>query len=244
MHRSFLIAATLTLVATGLSAQDAKQPAPPKLDTSRGDKMIAEYFRLETAKLQEQLPGGHPDARRLERQAGRVSPAAARDARARSAAGEDGSEAGRSPARSSTRSSSSRSCTSSRGPGCTSPAICICRRTIDEAAAGDSVRLRPRRRRRRTASAIGNKADYQHHGGVVRPERLRLPDDRHAATRRDRGHSPRHAPLRHVVVAQPRLHAGRRRGVELHPGARLSGDAAGGRHDPLRRHRPQRRRGL
>ena len=41
MHRSFLIAATLTLVATGLSGQDAKQPAPPKLDTSRGDQMIA-----------------------------------------------------------------------------------------------------------------------------------------------------------------------------------------------------------
>ena len=26
---------------------------PPKLDTSRGDKMIAEHFRLETAKLRD-----------------------------------------------------------------------------------------------------------------------------------------------------------------------------------------------
>jgi dienelactone hydrolase len=50
MHRTFLIAAILPLVPAGLSAQDAKTEAP-KLDTSRGDRMIAEYFRLETDKL-------------------------------------------------------------------------------------------------------------------------------------------------------------------------------------------------
>ena len=93
------------------------------------------------------------------------------------------------------------------------------------AAAGDSVCLRARggeegRRELRQQGALPASR------GLVRPQRLRLPDDRHAAARRDRGDPPRHAPLRHVVVAQSGLHAGRRRGVELRAGPRLPGDAA------------------
>ena len=48
-------ALSLLVVSLALSlglAQDAPKPDAPKLDTSRGDKMIAEYFRLETEKLE------------------------------------------------------------------------------------------------------------------------------------------------------------------------------------------------
>ena len=86
--------------------------------------------------------------------------------------------------------------------------------------------------------SYGNKVAYQHHGGLVRQQRLRLPGHRHAAARRDRGHPPRHLQREHVVVALARLHAGRRRGVELHPRARLPPDPPGSRRRPHRRHRP------
>ena len=42
----------ITLAFVGL-AQSVFAAEPPKLDTSRGDRMIAEYFRLETAKLRD-----------------------------------------------------------------------------------------------------------------------------------------------------------------------------------------------
>jgi dienelactone hydrolase len=41
-----------TLVASAALAQDAPQAELPVLDTTRGDRMIGEYFRLETEKLQ------------------------------------------------------------------------------------------------------------------------------------------------------------------------------------------------
>src|SRR5262245_11436684 len=46
-------AALLALPSPALLAQDAaKRPAePPKLDTSRGDRMLAEYFERETARI-------------------------------------------------------------------------------------------------------------------------------------------------------------------------------------------------
>ena len=39
------------LVASVAPAQDVPQVEPPAMDTTRGDRMIAEYFRLETEKL-------------------------------------------------------------------------------------------------------------------------------------------------------------------------------------------------
>jgi dienelactone hydrolase len=45
----FLLVASLTIAAA--MAQDQANESPPKLDTSRGDQMVAEYFRLETEKL-------------------------------------------------------------------------------------------------------------------------------------------------------------------------------------------------
>ena len=93
-------------------------------------------------------------------------------------------------------------------------------------AAGHPLRLRPLRPRpRRQQDGLPGPRH------VVRPQRLRLPDHRHAATRRDPRHPSRH--LRHayrhcsygsgqtrrepLVVAGARLHAGRRRVLERHP---------------------------
>ena len=78
---------------------------------------------------------------------------------------------------------------------------------------------------------------------VVRLERLRLPDRRHAATRRGRGQAPRHVQPRPVLVAGPRLHARRRRVLERHPRHRLPALAAGRRPGAHRRDRHLRRRG-
>ncbi len=64
---------------------------------------------------------------------------------------------------------------------------------------------------------------------VVRPQRLRVPDRQHAATRRDRGHPSRHLSREHVVVAFAWLHARGRRGVERHSRAGLPDIAQGGR---------------
>jgi dienelactone hydrolase len=51
MVRAIRLAVAWSLLAGPLAAQEASQPAAAKRDTSRGDRMIAEYFRLETEKL-------------------------------------------------------------------------------------------------------------------------------------------------------------------------------------------------
>ncbi|HEX5102808.1 MAG TPA: prolyl oligopeptidase family serine peptidase [Pirellulaceae bacterium] len=53
MFRCALISYALPLICVAAIAQDAPNAERPQLDTSRGDRMIAEYFRRETAKLQE-----------------------------------------------------------------------------------------------------------------------------------------------------------------------------------------------
>ena len=69
-----------------------------------------------------------------------------------------------------------------------------------------------------------------------------MPDDRHAADGRNRRHPSWHVSLQDVVVAEPRIHARRRRGVELCAGAGLLADPARSRSRTHRRDRPQRRR--
>src|SRR5688572_22051434 len=46
-----LVRAVVILLLCGLPLS-AQEKVKPKLDTSRGDKMLAEYFRIETEKLQ------------------------------------------------------------------------------------------------------------------------------------------------------------------------------------------------
>ena len=242
----FLIAAILPLAAAGLSAQDAKPPAPPKLDTSRGDQMIAEYFRLETDKLKSNCLADIKTLDDWNAKRGEYRRQLLEMLGLDPLPEKTDSEAGRHRQASSTTSSPSRSCTSSRGRGCTSPAICIVpeERSIRQAAAGDSVRLRPRPRRRRTDVSFGNKAGYQHHGAwfarngyvCLTIDTLQLGEIEgiHHGTYRDgmwwwlnRGYTPAGVEAWNCVRALDYLR-----------------DAAGGRRDPLRRHRPQRRRGL
>jgi hypothetical protein len=55
MNRMFAFVACVSLVWCGtVCAQERRQPAEnTKLDTSRGDQMLAEYFRGETKRLQD-----------------------------------------------------------------------------------------------------------------------------------------------------------------------------------------------
>ena len=70
--------------------------------------------------------------------------------------------------------------------------------------------------------SYGNKVHYQHHGAwFARHGYVCLTIDTLQLGEIE-GDSSRHVSLRHVVVVEPRLHAGRRRGLELHPGAGLS----------------------
>ena len=53
-RHSLLIVTSLLILSLAATAQEtAQKPAPKQLDTSRGDKMIANYFEIETKKLQE-----------------------------------------------------------------------------------------------------------------------------------------------------------------------------------------------
>ncbi len=107
--------------------------------------------------------------------------------------------------------------------------------------AGDRLRVRPRQggKGRGDLRQQGRLPAPRH---LVRPPRLRLPRARHAPTRRGGRRAPRHPQPRPVVVAQPRLHAGGRRGVELHPRGRLPATRPEVDGEQDRRHRPQRRR--
>ena len=98
---------------------------------------------------------------------------------------------------------------------------------------------------RQNGVSYGDKVAYPALARLVRPQRLRLPDRRHAATRRDRRHPPRHLSREDVVVARPRLHArpASRRGTRIRALDYLETPPRG-RHDAHRRHRPLRRRRL
>ena len=95
------------------------------------------------------------------------------------------------------------------------------------AGAGDSLCLRPWQHQE-GGHQLWQQDQLPASSGMVRPPRLCLPDHRHAAAWRDRGAAPRHVSRGHVVVAGSRLHAGRRRGLELRAGVGLSAVAAGG----------------
>ena len=84
------------------------------------------------------------------------------------------------------------------------------------AGPGDPLRLRPRQHGRSTRSPTAARCTYQHHPAWFAGTRLRLPDPRYAATRRDSRASITARITRHVVVADARLHAGRHRVLERH----------------------------
>ena len=217
----------LTLFGSVIAAAQQQAAARTKLDTSRGDRMIAEYFAAETEKLQDACladiqtlddwKAKRGEYRRQLLEMLGLDPLPERTDLKPVVTGKVEHE----------EFIVEKLHFQSR-PGLYVTGNLYLPKKIDEAAAGDPLRLRPRRREdgRRQLRQQGRLSASRR---LVRPQRLRLPDDRHAAARRDRGHPPRHAPRRHVVVAQPRLHAGRRRGLELHPGARLPADAPGGR---------------
>ena len=112
----------------------------------------------------------------------------------------------------------------------------LCARGLRQTAAGHPVSLRPfTASTRRQVSVSGPRH-------LVRVAWIRLSGSRHAGVRRGGGHSSWHARLEHVALAVAGLHPCRGGGVECHPRAGLSGDAAGGGQTAHRIDRHFRRR--
>ena len=90
MHEALAFLLFCLLLATFLPSAAFAQ-----LDTSRGDKMIADYFRRETAKLTRQSLAEIQTREDWEKHRGRISPATAGNAGPRSLPRKDAVKAGR-----------------------------------------------------------------------------------------------------------------------------------------------------
>ena len=124
--------------------------------------MLADYFKLETALMEERVHRLYRYARRLGRTQGRTPAATARDARARSAAGAHRLK----PVV--TGKVEHEEFTVEKLHFQSRPRLYVTGnlyvpKKIDETAAGDSVCLRPRQVKKDGVS-YGNKTHYQHHG--------------------------------------------------------------------------------
>ena len=111
-----------------------------------------------------------------------------------------------------------------------------------QALSGHPLRVWSRAERHRQG-VLRQQGDVSASSRLVRRARLRLPDRRYPATRRVAGAASRHLALQYVVVAIAGLHTRWSRVLERHARPGLSRIAQGGRCQPNRRHRPIRRRG-